>query len=116
MPVVPRPRWEPLPEPPGIDPALAQDFQVLAANHTAELDDAGDSTATDQTTMAAATDDGQAAAARLGLDLARAADEIDAVSKAADGVTLSQELSAAVEQDRALDGIVADVSPAWPVE
>ena len=116
MALAPRPTWEPLPEPPGPDPALAQDFQVLAAGDMSPLEAAADLVGVGVVAVDAARLLAEAGAEQLGRDIAAGAVELAAMQAEAAPDMLLTALVAAGEQDAALGQTAVDVTPAWPAD
>lgn len=112
MALVPRPVWEPLPEPPGPDPVLAQDFQLLAAGDMSPIELASDQVGIEVAGVDVARTEAEVAADQLGRDLAAGAVELDNLQTAAAADTLTLELVRANEQDAALLGVAGEVATA----
>ena len=114
MALAPRPTWEPIPHPPGPDPATAQDFAVLAAGEMAPLEDA----ALWMSLGLAALDSGrvehEVALDVLALDIGAGAVELDAMGKESACDPTAAKLIKAAEQDAALDAAGLAAVPAWP--
>lgn len=109
MALVPRPQWDPLPEPPGPDPATLQEFQILAAGDMPPVEAATDQVGLNLVDVDQSRVESQAAVNVLGLDLAAGAVEFDALDAEATADTLIPELTAAAEQDAALASAGSDV-------
>jgi len=107
VPLVARPTWAPLPDPPGPDPAIATQFQQLAAEELAGIEPACDQAGAGLAVTAAALTDAESASDQLGLDLAAGAVELAGMTAEAAADNLVPELAAALEQDAEL-GRVAD--------
>ena len=112
MPLAPRPVWDPLPEPPGPDPALAQDFQLLAAAEMSPLEAASDQVGVELVGVDATRVQSEAATEQLGRDLAESAVQLDAMHAEAEADTLTLELQRASEQDDALLVVAGEVATA----
>ena len=105
MPLIPKPAWEPLPDPPGPDPATATQFQQLAAEELEGIEPGCDQAGLALTATAAALTDAESASDQLGLDLAAGAAELDALTAEANADTLELELTQAAEQDAELGSV-----------
>jgi hypothetical protein len=118
VPLIPRPTWQPLPDPPGPDPATATQFQQLAAEELEGIEPASDQAGLALAATAAALTDAESASDQLGLDLAEGAAELDAMTAEANADTLETELAQAAEQDAALGTVSDEVATALgePVE
>jgi hypothetical protein len=118
VPLIPRPVWDPLPDPPGADPASATQFQALAAEELEGIEPACDRAGAGLADTAAALTDAERAADQLGLDLAEGAVELEGMTAEAAADNLVPELEAAAEQDAALGVVSDDVAAALgePVE
>jgi hypothetical protein len=112
MPRVARPAFEPIPDPPGPDPATLTEFQALAAENYAGVEPALDQAGVDLATLADQSEQSAQSAEQLGLELAAGAVELAAMQAEAAADTLLPELAAAGEQDAALDGVRADLGTA----
>ena len=102
MALAPRPVWEPLPEPPGPDPALAQEFQLLAAEALGEHDSLDVSLQSGIVNLESEIPPAELALDVLGLDLAAGAVELGGMQLEAAADTLAPELTQAAEQDAAI--------------
>lgn len=107
--MVPRPTWDPIPEPPGPDPATLQDFQVLAGESMPELEYFGDAVRWTTWAIYLQADAAEAATDALGRDLAAGAEELTSMQAEASADSLEGELLAAAGQDAALAAVAADV-------
>lgn len=107
MALISRPLWDPLPAPEGPDPALATDFQDLAAAEMSGVDLGLDQAGLDLGGVASGLTDAETDVDQLALDLAGAADALTALQGEAQADTLESELQAALYQDTEL-GSVAD--------
>jgi hypothetical protein len=114
MPLTPRPTWAPLPDPEGVDPALAQEFQVMAAEDLSGVDAATDQAGLDLAGVGSALTDAEDAADQLGLDIVAGAVELGDMAAEADQDTLLTEIAAALDQDAVLDQAAGDVAGALP--
>ena len=112
MALVPRPEWDPLPEPPGPDPALAQDFQVLAAADMSPLEAAADLVGVEVAAVDVARVNSEAGVEVLGQELAAGAVELQGMTDEAAADTLVLELGRASEQDDALLVVAVEVATA----
>lgn len=108
MPLTPRPDWEPLPDPPGLDLAQEHEFEALATEDMAGIEDAADQAGLDLAGVESSRLDAEAATLQLGLDWASGAEEIAAQKAAADADTLVTELGAAADQDANLDALTVE--------
>ena len=102
MALAPRPEWEPLPEPPGPDPARAQEFPLLAAEDMPTLEAEADLQGLDLGAVDQARVESELATDVLALDLAAGAQELAGMQLEAAADTLVPELQAAAEQDAAI--------------
>ncbi len=100
--MVPRPTWEPLPEPPEPDPTALQDFQVLVADAFAGFDERADAAASRLADLVDAATSGETAADSLGSDLAAGAEQLAALRAEAEAEDLAPDLAAAAAADQAL--------------
>jgi hypothetical protein len=112
MPRIARPAFEPIPDPPGPDPATLTEFQALAAEQYAGVEPALDQAGVDLATLAEQSEQSAQSVEQLGLDLAAGADELAAIAAEAAADTLLPELAAAGEQDAALKVVVSEVGQA----
>lgn len=112
MALVPRPQWDPLPEPPGPDPATLQEFQLLAAGDMSPLELAADQVGVGVAGVDVTRLQSEAATEQLGRDLAESAVELQAMGAEADADTLVLELGRASEQDGALLVVAGEVATA----
>lgn len=108
----PRPTWDPLPEPPGPDPATLQDFQLLAAGDMSPLETASDQVGVELVGVDQVRVESEAATEQLGRDLAESAVQLDAMHAEAEADTLTLELQRASEQDAALLVVAGEVATA----
>jgi hypothetical protein len=113
--VWPRPSFDPLPEPAAPTPADYTAMQTLAAELLPADESAIDQAGLDLLALSAATDNGEAGMASLGLDVAAGAVELDAMVAEAELDTLVNEVSTAVQQDAALGTAGQGVDQSWPV-
>lgn len=102
--MVRRPNLDPIPEPPGIDPATATEFQTLAAADLPGIEAAADQAGLDLAYTAEALTGAERAMDELGLDLAAGVEELEAMQTEAAVDTLLPQLQAATDQDLALQG------------
>ena len=109
MALVPRPQWEPLPEPEPPDPAQATEFQALAGEVLEGFEAGLDQVGLDLVDVDQARVEGTAAAETLGLDLAAGAAELGDLQVEAEADTLIPELTAAAAQDAALASAGSEV-------
>ena len=107
MALIPRPVWDPLPEPPGPDPATETQFQQLAAEELEGIEPGCDQAGAGLAVTTAALTDAESASDQLGLDLAEGAIALEGMTAEAAADTLELELTQAAEQDAEL-GSVAD--------
>jgi len=114
MPRVSRPAFDPLPDPPGLDPVLLQDFQLLAGELLPPAEAALDQGAVDSATAAATLPVGELALEDLGRSLADGAVELAAMEAEAAPDTLDVELARAAEQDAALAQAGQGIEQSWP--
>jgi hypothetical protein len=101
--------WEPLPDPPGPDPATATEFQALAAEVLEGFEAGLDQVGLDLVDVDQARVEGTAAAETLGLVLAAGASELGDMQLEAEADTLIPELTAAAAQDAALAAAGSEV-------
>ncbi len=114
MPRVPRPAFDPLPDPPGLDPDLLDDFQLLAGELLPSAEAALDQGALDWAEVAATLPPGEQAIEDLGRSLADGAVELEAMDAEATADTLELELVAAAEQDATLAQAGLGIEESWP--
>ena len=112
MPLIPRPTWAPLPDPPGPDPATATQFQQLAAEELEGIEPGCDQAGAGLAVTAAALTDAESASDQLGLDLAEGAAELEAMTAEANADTLELELTQAAEQDAELGSVDDEIGGA----
>lgn len=112
--MVPRPIFDPIPEPAAPEPAGYTEMQTLAADLLPADESALDQAGLDLTAISAAANDGESGMNALGLDLAAGSEEMVAMQAEAEADTLIDELSAAGEQDAALGTAGLGVMNVWP--
>jgi len=110
VPLIRRPTWDPLPDPPGLDPATLQEFQVLAAEHMSGVEGASDATGSNAAALFTQATDAEKATDAIGNDLAAGTVELEAMRAEAAADTLIPELQAASEQDAALAQLANEVA------
>jgi len=112
MALAPRPIWDPLPDPPGPDPAHASDFRILAAGDMSPLEAAAAQVGVQMASVELVRVQAELAADALGRDIAAGAVKLSALQGEAAADTLVPELSAAAQQDAALAALESDVGVA----
>ncbi len=112
MALVPRPEWPLLEDPPGPDPALAQEFQVLAAGDMSPLEAAADLVGAQLVATDAARAASELATEQLGRELASGAVELDDLQAEAAVDNLIAPLTRAAEQDAALLVVAGEAATA----
>jgi len=114
--LAPRPTWEPIPHPPGPDPATAQDFQVLAAGDMGPLEAAVDLVGAGLAAVEVDRVAYQAAITALEIDVVAGAVELGAMRAEAAADTLVDALTRAGQQDGALLTVAGEVATALGVD
>ncbi len=112
MALAPMPEWPPLPDPPGPDPALAQDFQLLAAGDMAPIEAAANQLGAELVTTQAARAASEAGVEQLGREIASGAVELEGMSNEAAADNLVEHLDRAGQQDDALLVIAGEAATA----
>jgi hypothetical protein len=112
VPLIPRPVWGPLPEPPGADPATATEFQALADEHLGGLESWDDQAGSSLTEMGAAQADGERELDAFGLERIASAEQLKSMQDEADQDTLEDEIREAGEMDAEMDSLFDELGGA----
>lgn len=112
----PRPVWDPLPEPPGIDPATLDEFQNLANEFMPDIMGSADEVGVTVARLFGTATDAEADSDSLGLDLAAGALELEAMIYEAAGDTLVKDIENAGGVQDSVDLTTAELAVALGVE
>jgi hypothetical protein len=112
MPLIPRPTWEPLPDPEGPDPATATEFQALADEHLGGLESWDDQASSSLGQMGSDQAAGEAELDAFGIERISSAEQLKNMQDEADKDTLEDEIREAAEQDAEMDSLFDELGEA----
>ena len=105
MPLVARPTGDPLPEPPGPDPATASEFQALADEHLGGLESWDEQAGSSLVEMGSAQAAGEHDLDIFGLERLASAEQLKSMDDEAAQDTLEDEIREAGEMDAEMDSL-----------
>jgi len=111
VPLYPRPPWPHLPDPPGTDPALGNEFERLADGHMDPVEAGTDTVLSECALLTTNRVAAEGQVALLGADLAAGREALADMAEEANADTLEPELVMADEQDAEIRAAATDIAP-----